>query len=68
MLLVEDNVDVADVGANYLRQLGYRVRSVTNVQAAVNALEVDAQVDLVFSDIVMPGGRNGLESRARDRQ
>jgi two-component system, NtrC family, sensor kinase len=61
VLLVEDNVDVADVGANYMRQLGYRVRSVTNVQAALAALQVDAQVDLVFSDIMMPGGRNGLD-------
>jgi two-component system NtrC family sensor kinase len=60
-LLVEDNADVAEVGAGYLRQLGYRVRSVANAQAAMAALRLDPQVDLVFSDILMPGGRNGLE-------
>jgi two-component system NtrC family sensor kinase len=61
VLLVEDNADVAEVGAGYLRQLGYRVRSVANAQAAIAALRLDADVDLVFSDILMPGGMNGLE-------
>ena len=61
VLLVEDNADVAEVGAGYLRQLGYRVRSVVNAQAAIAALRLDANVDLVFSDILMPGGMNGLD-------
>jgi two-component system NtrC family sensor kinase len=61
VLLVEDNADVAEVGADYLRQLGYRVRSVANAQAAIAALRLDANVDLVFSDILMPGGMNGLD-------
>ena len=60
-LLVEDNSDVAEVAAGYLRQLGYRVRSVASAQAALAALRLDPQVDLVFSDILMPGGRNGLD-------
>ena len=38
VLLVEDNADVAEVGAGYLRQLGYHVRSVANAQAALAAL------------------------------
>ena len=61
VLLVEDNADVADVAADYLRQLGYRVRNVANAQAAMAALRLDADVDLVFSDILMPGGMNGLD-------
>ncbi len=61
VLLVEDNDDVAEVGAHYFRQLGYRVRSVANAQAALAALRLDGDVDLVFSDILMPGGMNGLE-------
>jgi two-component system NtrC family sensor kinase len=60
-LLVEDNTDVAEVAAGLLHQLGYRVRSVANVQAALAALRLDPQVALVFSDILMPGGRNGLD-------
>jgi two-component system NtrC family sensor kinase len=61
VLLVEDNDDVAEMGAGYLRQLGYRVRSVAHAQAALAALRLDGDVDLVFSDILMPGGMNGLE-------
>ena len=61
VLLVEDNADVAEVGAGYFRQLGYRVRSVVNAQAALAALRLDGDVDLVFSDILMPGGMNGLD-------
>ena len=61
VLLVEDNADVAEVGAALFRQLGYRVRSVVNAQAALAALRLDGDVDLVFSDILMPGGMNGLD-------
>jgi two-component system NtrC family sensor kinase len=61
VLLVEDNSDVAEVGGALLRQLGYRVRSVANAQAAIAALRLDPDVDLVFSDILMPGGMNGLD-------
>jgi two-component system NtrC family sensor kinase len=61
VLLVEDNADVADVGADYLRQLGYQVRSVADAQAAIAALRLDADVVLVFSDIAMPGGQNGFD-------
>jgi len=61
VLLVEDNNDVAEVGSGLLRQLGYRVRSVANGQAALAALRLDPDVDLVFSDILMPGGMNGLD-------
>ncbi|HEY1309341.1 MAG TPA: ATP-binding protein, partial [Pseudolabrys sp.] len=61
VLLVEDNADVAEVGASLFRQLGYRVRSVANAQAALAALRLDGDVDLVFSDILMPGGMNGFD-------
>ncbi len=40
---------------------GYSVRSVAHAQAAIAALRLDADVDLVFSDILMPGGMNGLD-------
>ncbi|MEJ2435403.1 MAG: response regulator [Pseudolabrys sp.] len=58
---MEDNDDVAEVGGGLLRQLGYRVRSVANARAAMVALRLDPAVDLVFSDILMPGGMNGLD-------
>jgi two-component system NtrC family sensor kinase len=61
VLLVEDNAEVAEVASAYFEQLGYRVRAVTSAQAALQSLDADPKVDLVFSDILMPGGMNGLE-------
>ena len=59
VLLVEDNPDVAVVSAGLLEQLGYTVRRVSNAEAALRELELDG-IDLVFSDIVMPGKMDGL--------
>jgi two-component system NtrC family sensor kinase len=68
ILLVEDNPDVAEVGASYLQQLGYCVRSVDNARAALSALRSDSKIDLVFSDILMPGGMNGLDLARQIRE
>jgi CheY-like chemotaxis protein len=59
VLLVEDNPDVANASAGLLEQLGYSVRWVSDAEAALR--EIDRYgVDLVFSDIVMPGRIDGL--------
>jgi two-component system, NtrC family, sensor kinase len=60
-LLVEDNPEVAEVAAAYFQQLGYLVKQVANAREALERLGGDAKIDLVFSDILMPGGMNGLE-------
>src|SRR6266567_3475751 len=59
VLLVEDNPDVATASAGLLEQLGYSVRWVSDAEAALKELERDG-IDLVFSDIVMPGKIDGL--------
>ena len=60
-LLVEDNADVVQVASGYFTDLGYSVRVATSGQAGLDLLESDNSIDLVFSDILMPGGMNGLE-------
>ena len=69
ILIVEDNLDVADVTCSLLAQFGYRVIHATNATDALARFE-EGNVDLVFSDIVMPGPMDGLalarEIRARD--
>ncbi|HKS89684.1 MAG TPA: response regulator, partial [Stellaceae bacterium] len=60
ILLVEDNVEVGEVALTLLEQLGYRVQHVGNAAAALDVLAAGAAVDLVFSDIVMPGEVNGI--------
>ncbi|WP_454628403.1 ATP-binding protein [Bradyrhizobium cenepequi] len=60
ILLVEDNPAVADASTGLLEQLGYTVRWVPNAETALREIEAD-DVDLVFSDIVMPGKMDGLK-------
>jgi len=61
VLLVEDNAEVAEVGKSYFEQLGDRVKLAASAQAALDLIEREGSIDLVFSDILMPGGMNGLE-------
>ena len=60
ILLVEDNPEVAEVAASMLEQLGHKVRVVGNAEAAVSAVNEGQRLDLVFSDIVMAGGMDGV--------
>ena len=64
VLLVEDNPDVASVSAGLLEQLGYTVRRVSDAETALGEIERDG-IDLVFSDIVMPGVMDGLKLARR---
>jgi PAS domain S-box-containing protein len=59
VLLVEDNPDVASASTGLLEQLGYSVRWVSDAETALKEIERDG-IDLVFSDIVMPGKMDGL--------
>ena len=59
VLLVEDNPDVATVSASLLEQLGFTVRRVADAEAALSEIERDG-IDMVFTDIVMPGKMDGL--------
>jgi PAS domain S-box-containing protein len=54
VLLVEDNPEVASATSGLLEQLGYSVRWAPNAEAALQEIENDG-IDLVVSDIVMPG-------------
>jgi len=60
ILCIEDNLEVADVAAGMLTQLGNRVRPVNSAQQAIQSLETGARPDMIFSDIVMAGDMDGL--------
>jgi PAS domain S-box-containing protein len=59
VLLVEDNPEVATVSTRLLEQLGYNVRWAADASAALAELEKDG-IDIVFSDVVMPGKMDGI--------
>jgi PAS domain S-box-containing protein len=59
VLLVEDNPEVATASIGLLEQLGYSVLWVSDAEAALKAIDRNG-IDLVVSDIVMPGIMDGL--------
>jgi two-component system NtrC family sensor kinase len=60
VLLVEDHPDVSAVGSDYVEQCGFKVVCAGSAEVAVDILNQRNDIDLVFSDIVMPG-MSGLE-------
>jgi CheY-like chemotaxis protein len=61
VLLVEDDEEVAALTGEMLQQLGFDVTRVASAASALGALANERKVDLVFSDIMMPGEMNGVE-------
>jgi len=61
VLLVEDDDEVAALVADMLQQLGYTVTRTGSAEAALGALANGRKVDLVFSDIMMPGELDGVD-------
>jgi CheY-like chemotaxis protein len=64
ILLVEDDEAVRQVTGILLGGLGYRVLEAAQARAALALLEAERTVDLLLTDIVMPGGMSGLELAA----
>jgi CheY-like chemotaxis protein len=60
ILVVEDDVLVRVVIADELRALGFLVIEAATADQALSYFQADVQVDLVLSDIEMPGSMNGL--------
>jgi CheY-like chemotaxis protein len=60
VLLVEDNPEVQEIAGMLLDQLGYRVFRAQSAAAALQLLQSGEAVDLVFSDIIMPGELDGM--------
>jgi CheY-like chemotaxis protein len=61
ILFVEDEALVRMDMAEFLRECGYRVHEAANAGEAVEALQSKFAVDLVFTDINLPEGMDGLE-------
>lgn len=61
ILVVEDNESVRDVAVQMLRRSGYEVVEAADGSLGLLKFEAHPEIDLVFSDIVMPGGLNGIE-------
>ncbi|HEX7038207.1 MAG TPA: response regulator [Pseudomonadales bacterium] len=61
VLVVEDNPSVRALAARQLETLGYSVLEAEDGPSAIALLEAGQAVDLLFTDLLMPGGMSGLE-------
>ncbi len=61
VLVVEDDPRVRRLTKTRLTELDYEVQEAANASEALDILETGRVIDLVFSDLVMPGGISGLE-------
>lgn len=60
ILFVEDNLHLRTM-TGMMEQMGYRVLTAANAKEAMAILEKEESIDLLFTDIDMPGNINGLE-------
>jgi signal transduction histidine kinase len=68
ILIVEDDELVRDVAIAMVGDLGYKVLAASNGADALEVLRGGEHVDLLFSDIVMPGGISGVALAIEARQ
>ncbi len=61
ILVVEDDADVRAFVAGQLRDLGYQVIEAMDGPSAKKILDSDQSIDLLFTDVVMPGGMTGRQ-------
>ena len=61
ILLVEDDPAVSAVTETMLMDFGHKVHRAANADEAMRILWSDAELDVLFSDVVMPGEMNGVD-------
>jgi CheY-like chemotaxis protein len=67
ILVVEDDEDVRVVNSHTLRELGYHVFEAGDGFAALALLRQEQRIDLLFTDVVLPGGMTGAQLAAQAR-
>jgi PAS domain S-box-containing protein len=61
VLVVEDDDSLRAYASDILTELGYRVVVASNAAVALEIIDRGLPIDLLFTDVVMPGGMNGRE-------
>lgn len=68
ILVVEDDANVRAYSVEALRDLGYCVIEAPDGPSAMRLLKTDTPVDLLFTDVVLPGGMTGAQVAAQGRE
>ncbi len=61
ILIVEDDESVRDVASHMLKTAGFEVITAHNGSSGLREYKTNPDIDLVFSDVIMPGGMGGIE-------
>ena len=64
ILVVEDDADVRLQSSEALNELGYMVHTAAHAAAAIALIDSDVRIDLVFTDVVLPGDLTGRDVAA----
>ncbi|MES2237596.1 MAG: PAS domain S-box protein [Pseudomonadota bacterium] len=68
VLVVDDEVDLLEIAAAYLEEMGYRVFLAPDGARALEVLAREPGIELLVTDVIMPGGMNGVELARKVRQ
>jgi CheY-like chemotaxis protein len=68
VLLVEDDEEVLRMAAESLEELHYKVVVSSDAKEALKHLTGETRIDIMFSDVVMPGGMNGAQLAVEARK
>lgn len=63
ILVVDDEEELTEIAAEMLKSVGYQILTCGSALEAMDILDTSNKVDLVFSDLVMPGKLNGADLR-----
>jgi signal transduction histidine kinase/CheY-like chemotaxis protein len=61
ILIVEDDVMVRDYVVAQIERLGYRTFAAADAEEALAIIDGAEPIDLLFTDVIMPGGMNGRQ-------
>jgi CheY-like chemotaxis protein len=68
VLVVEDDCDLRSLVVSQLKELGYRVLEAPDGPSALSTVKSDVRINLLFTDVVMPGGMTGGQLARETRQ
>jgi PAS domain S-box-containing protein len=68
VLIVEDEPAVLEVASDIFDSLGYDVVTATDANEAIKVLDGNPSIDILFSDVIMPNGMNGVELSRKARE
>jgi PAS domain S-box-containing protein len=68
VLVVDDEVDLLEIAKNYLEDMGYKAYHAEDGASALAVVEQHKDIDLVVTDVLMPGGMNGVELAEKIRE